>query len=94
MSSDIHKSYDGKFKLKIALAAIKGNMPLEALCQEFGVAISQIYAWKKQLEEQGDIVYADKRKTENQDAASEKKLRTTIEKVTAERDFLARALNQ
>ena len=93
MSGAIHKSYDSKFKLKIALAAIKGDKKLEALCQEFDVAISQIYAWKKQLEEQGDIVYVDKRKTENQDATSEKKLRANIEKVKAERDFLVRALN-
>ena len=93
MSGDTHKNYDSKFKLKIALAAIKGDRPFENLCQEFSVALSQIYTWKKQLEEQGDIVYADKRKTENQDASNEKKLRATIEKVTAERDFLVRVLN-
>ena len=93
MSSNAHKSYDGKFKLKVALEAIKADKPIEKLCQDFDVAISQVYAWKKQIEEQGDVVFADKRKTEKSDGASEKKLQTKLEKVMAERDFLARVLN-
>lgn len=94
MNEEKHKSYDGNFKLKIALAAIKGNKPIEKLSQEFDVAISQIYAWKKQLEEQGSIVYADRRKAKNKDVANEKKLHKTIAKVTAERDFLEHVLNR
>lgn len=93
MSGDLHKTYDGKFKLKVALAAIKNDRPIEDLSKEFDVSISQVYSWKKQLEEQGDIIFADKRKPENQNAANEKKLQAIIEKVTAERDFLARVLN-
>ena len=93
MSSDLHKTYDGNFKLKVALAAVKNDRPVEDLSKEFDVAISQIYAWKKQLEEQGGIVFADKRKPENQNVSNEKKLQAIIEKVTAERDFLVRVLN-
>lgn len=93
MSSDLHKTYDGNFKLKVALAAIKNDRPMEDLSKEFDVAISQIYAWKKQLEEQGHLVFADKRKPENQNVSNEKKLQATIEKVTAERDFLVRVLS-
>lgn len=85
--------YDSKFKLKVALAAIKGSKTPKELCQEFGIEMGQFYAWKNQLEKQGAIVYVDKRKTENQDRSNEKKLQATIEKVTAERDFLARVLN-
>jgi transposase-like protein len=93
MSSNLHKTYDVNFKLKAALAAIKNDRPIEDLSKEFDVAISQIYAWKKQLEEQGGMVFADKRKPENQNVSNEKKLQETIEKVTAERDFLARVLS-
>jgi len=94
MSIDTHKNYDSKFKLKVALAAIKGTKSIDDLCKEFNIAISQIYAWKKQLEEHGDIIFTDKRKTENQlDIASEKKLLATLEEVKAERDFLARVLS-
>ena len=91
MNENKHKNHDSSFKLKVALAAIKGDKSIERLRKEFGVSTSQIYAWKKQLEEQGDMVYTDKRKTENQN--NEKKLRVIIEKVKAERDFLARVLN-
>ena len=93
MSGNIHKNYDSKFKLKVVLATIKGDKPVEDLCKEFDIATSQIYAWKKQLEEQGDIIFADKRKTENRGVAGEKKLLATLEKVKAERDFLARVLS-
>lgn len=94
MSGNTHKNYDSKFKLNVALAAIRGDKPTEDLCKEFDVATSQIYAWKKQLEEHGDIIFADKRKTENQNVASEKKLLAKLEEVKAERDFLARVLNR
>ena len=94
MSGDIHQSHDGKFKLNVALAAIKGDKTIEQLCKEFSIATCQIYAWKKQLEELGDMVYMDKRKTEPHGVANEKKLQATIEKLTAERDFLARVLNR
>lgn len=93
MSINTHKNYDSKFKLKVALAAIKDNKSIEDLCKEFDIATSQIYAWKKQLEEHGDIIFTDKRKIENQNIDSEKKLLATLEKVKAERDFLARVLS-
>lgn len=49
MNGQIKKSHGSKFKLKVALAAIKTDKTMSELCQEFDVAISQIYAWKKQL---------------------------------------------
>ena len=94
MTCETHKSYDSKFKLKVALAAIKNDRPIEDLIKEFNVATCQVYAWKKQLEEQGDMIFADKRKTEKHDSDNEKKLHTIIKKVTDERDFLARVLNR
>ena len=42
---------------------------------------------------EGDMIFADKRKTEKHDSDNEKKLHTIIKKVTDERDFLARVLN-
>lgn len=94
MIDETRKSYNSKFKLKVALASIKGNKSIDELCKEFDVATSQIYAWKKQLEEHGDIIYTDKRKVENQSCDNEKKLHTALEKIAAERDFLVRVLNR
>ena len=89
----MNKNHDNKFKLKVALAAVKGDKSPDELCREFDIALSQLYAWKNQLEEHGDVIYLDKRKTENQSGPSEKKLHAKIEKVTAERDFLLRVLS-
>ena len=93
MNDDSNKTYDGKFKLKVALAATKGDKSVDDLCQEFGVLTSQIYAWKNHLEEHGAELFADKRKTENKIYDNEKKLQATLKKVLAERDFLVRVLN-
>ena len=93
MSSGSHKTYDCNFKLKVALAAIKNNRPIEDLIKEFNVSTSQVYEWKKQLEEHGGIIFEDKRKPENQTVTNEKTLQATLEKVTAERDFLVRVLS-
>ena len=53
MNDKTNKIHKDKFKLKVALAAVKADKPVAELCQEFALAASQIYAWKKQLEERG-----------------------------------------
>ena len=93
MNDRSYKKHDSKFKLKIALEAIKGDKSVDELCAEYNVLTSQVYAWKKQLEENGDVIYADKRKIE-QPHDNEKKLQEALVKVTAERDFLERVLNR
>ena len=93
MSKGIHKKHNNEFKLKVALAALKGDMSVAEMCQEFSVSSSQIYAWKKQLEEQGTKIFADKRQAENQKDEIDK-LHRIIGKITAERDFLSRVLDR
>jgi transposase-like protein len=86
----IHKKHGASFKLKVALRAIKGDKTVAELCSEFGIAASQLYAWKKQLEEQGERVFADKRAADQKSEID--RLLRIIGQVTAERDFLSRAL--
>ena len=63
------------------------------MVQEFGVASSQIYAWKKQLEEKGALVFSDWRRTESKSSDLEK-LHAVIGRLTVERDFLTQALGR
>ena len=42
----------GCHQLEIALLAIKGETTLNEICKRYKVALSQVYAWKKQLLEQ------------------------------------------
>lgn len=88
----IKKTHNNAFKLKVALEAIKGQKTIAALCQEFSIASSQIYLWKKQLEERGSEIYSDKKQT-NQNGEIDR-LHQVIGKITAERDFLSRVLNR
>ena len=93
MARKIRKKHSGTFKLKVALTAIKGDKTIEEMIHEFGVAGTQIYAWKKQLEEQGAGIFADKRFAENQKDEIDK-LHRLIGKITAERDFLEHVLDR
>lgn len=88
----IRKTHSNAFKLKVALEAIKERKTVAELCQDFSVLSSQIYAWKNQLEEQGEFIFGDKRKSNQQDEID--RLHRILGKITAERDFLSRALNQ
>lgn len=88
----IRKTHSNAFKLKVALEAIKERKTVAELCQDFSVLSSQIYAWKNQLEEQGEFIFGDKRKSNQQDEVD--RLHRILGKITAERDFLSRALNQ
>jgi len=66
MSGKIRKKHSDTFKLKVALAALKGDRTMVELSQEFGISANQIYYWKKKLEEEGGSIFADRRRAENQ----------------------------
>lgn len=93
MAKGIRKKHSDKFKLKVALEALKGDKTVAELCNDFKVAASQVSAWKKQILSQGEVIFADKRCTENQKDEVDK-LHRIIGKITVERDFLARVLNR
>jgi transposase len=88
----IRKTHGSGFKLKVALEAIKQTKTVAELCQEFGVNSSQIYAWKKLVEDEGMTLFEDKRTKNNQDEID--KLHRVIGQVTVERDFLERVLKK
>jgi transposase len=90
MSNKKTKTHSDKFKLKVALAAMKADRPVAELCQEFALATSQIYAWKKQLEDRGVEAFSRER------AASKKgldveKFHVIIGKLIVERESLLRS---
>lgn len=43
------KNYAKEFKSKVALEAVKGQKTCNELASEYGVHVSQINTWKKQL---------------------------------------------
>lgn len=88
----VYKKHSSSFRLKVALEAIKGKKTIAELCQEFGIAASQISAWKKQVEEGAQSLFESKRPRDHQEEVD--KLHRVIGKITAERDFLERVLKR
>jgi len=43
------RKFNGSFKAKVALAALKGDRTMAELASEFGVHRTQITKWKRQL---------------------------------------------
>jgi transposase-like protein len=70
-----------EFKFKVAIEAIKGNKQLSELAEEFKVHPNQISQWKKELLDQGHMVF-DKSSNE------------TDKELEKERDFLYRKVGQ
>jgi len=54
------KSYDDKFKAKVALEAIKGEKTLSELSSEFGVHPTMITKWKSHFLENASQVFSRK----------------------------------
>ena len=83
--------YSSAFKFRVAFAAMKGNKTIAELCQEFSLVPSQIYAWKKDLEQRGSEIFETK-SPESAHRSEVEKLHGVIGKLKVENDFLERAL--
>ncbi len=43
------KRYSNELKSKVAFAAIKGNLTVNEIASEYGIHVSQVNRWKKDL---------------------------------------------
>lgn len=84
--------HSDKFKFKVALEALKGTRTIAEICKEFSLTASQIYDWKKKLEELGPQVFGSSTKSSEISEKDIEKLHATIGKLKVENDFLAKAL--
>jgi len=95
MSNQNRRKHSSSFKLKVAIAAIKGDKTISELCQQFDVHSSVIQKWKLQLQREGSQVFeqgssSKKSLSKEQDI---EKLHAKIGQLTMERDFLKKALD-
>lgn len=88
----IYKKHGSAFKAKVALEAIKEKKTAGELCQEYSVVSSQIATWKKQLEDKAMQIFEHGAEKNHQEEID--RLHRLIGQITAERDFLDRALNR
>jgi transposase-like protein len=89
------RNHSREFKLKVALAAIKEDKTLAELCQQFDLHKSVIGRWKKQLVENGAMVFrepeAASQQVQNQTEVDQ--LYAKIGELVMERDYLKKVLD-
>jgi len=91
MTKRTRRKIDAGLKAKIALEALREQATVADLVQRYQVHPNQIYAWKKQLQDQAVRAF----ESGNGDAASDRereieRLHAKIGQLIVERDFLAR----
>ena len=96
MTKRTRRNHSPAFKAKVALAAIKGERTIAQLAEQFDIHVSQITAWKEQLQEGAADVFAaagvgGKSSMPQVDVKS---LHAKIGELTLENDFLEGALDK
>ena len=87
MTRRSRRNHTPAFKARVALAAVKGEMTLSDLAQQFDVHPNQIAQWKAQLLEGAAGVF-DSRPGRCEPAVDLKSLHAKIGELTLEKDFL------
>ena len=94
MTKRTRRNHSPEFKAKVALAALKGDRTIAQLSDQFGVHVSQITAWKDQLQASAANVFGAGGSAPPAPAIDVKALHAKIGELTLENDFLEGALSK
>jgi transposase len=93
MTRRARRTHSPAFKVKVAVAAIKGDRTLSELAKQFDVHPNQITAWKAQLLEGAAEIFGGGR-SNAEPAVDLKSLHAKIGELTLQNDFLSGALGK
>lgn len=88
----MRKTYNSKFKFKVSLEAIRGDLTIAQIISKYGVSESMIHRWKKKLLDEGDEVFNREKQENIENSPDIEKLHAKIGELTLEKDFLENAL--
>ena len=95
MAQKIRKSYDGAFKAKVALEAIKGEKTMAQFSSEYGLHVNQIGQWQKRLlQELPDVFCERRRKKEEETEEMTAELYRQIGQLKVELEWLKKKSQQ
>jgi putative transposase len=85
----IRKRFDGAFKARVALAAIKGEQTTSEIAASYSVHPNQVSQWKKQVLEALPEIFSEKQKKQEQNREEvENELYRQIGQLKVELDWL------
>jgi transposase len=90
MRQKTRRKIDGALKAKIALEALREQATVADLAQRYQVHPNQIYAWKKQLQDQAARAFETGQGAAPDHEREVERLHAKIGELVVERDFLAR----
>ena len=82
------KSYDSKFKSRVALEAIQGDRTIAEIAGEFNIHPNLVGLWKKKLLQESADVFATKKEKQQQAKYPEDELLRQIGQLKVENEFL------
>jgi len=90
------KQYSSAFKSKVALAALKGEETTSQIAARFGVHPTMVSTWKRELQDNASDIFDTKSGASRKDGnePDTDQLYREIGRLTVERDFLSRRLDQ
>jgi len=71
MSEAKRKTYTAAFKAKVGLEAIRGVKTVNEIGQSYGVHPGQVGQWKKEIQEQAEMLFENKRGPKKEDGPGE-----------------------
>ncbi|MBI3655125.1 MAG: IS3 family transposase [Acidobacteria bacterium] len=87
------KSYNGEFKAKVALEALRGAKTVNEIASQFGVHPNQVTAWKKQALDELPQLFSDRRaRVEKTEEELKVSLYEEIGRLKVELDWLKKKL--